>query len=65
VTADKVTMLWKLLKDRTSIDKERAKRAKENAETKLAKLSKDDVEFETIRIAMARAIMRISIAEKS
>jgi len=43
------------------IDKERAK---ENAETKLAKMSKDDVEFETIRIALARAITRISVSEK-
>jgi F-type H+-transporting ATPase subunit epsilon len=65
VTADKVTILVETAERSDLIDKERAKRAKENAETKLAKLSKDDVEFETIRIAMARAIMRINVAEKS
>jgi F-type H+-transporting ATPase subunit epsilon len=65
VTGDKVTILVETAERSDLIDKERAKKAKENAETKLAKLSKDDAEFETIRIAMARAITRISVAEKS
>jgi hypothetical protein len=39
--------------------------ANENAEGKLSKLSKDDGEFEIIRAALTRAIMRINVAEKS
>lgn len=64
VTGDKVTVLVETAERADLIDKERAKRAKEAAETKLAKMSKDDVEFETIRIALARAITRIGVAEK-
>lgn len=64
VTGDKVTILVETAERSDLIDKERAKRAKEIAEGKLAKLSKDDVEFETIRIALARAITRINVAEK-
>ncbi|MEN6320565.1 MAG: F0F1 ATP synthase subunit epsilon [Syntrophaceae bacterium] len=64
VTADKVTVLVETAERSDLIDKERAKRAKENAEGKLSKMSKDDVEFETARIALARAITRISVAEK-
>ncbi len=37
----------------------------DTAEGKLAKMSKDDLEFETIRIALVRAITRINVAEKS
>jgi F-type H+-transporting ATPase subunit epsilon len=65
VTTDKVTILVETAERSDLIDKERAKRAKENAEGKLSKLSKDDVEFETARIALARAITRISVGEKS
>jgi F-type H+-transporting ATPase subunit epsilon len=64
VTADKVTVLVETAERSDLIDKERAKRAKENAEAKLAKMSKDDVEFETVRIALTRAINRISVSEK-
>jgi F-type H+-transporting ATPase subunit epsilon len=64
VTADKVTILVETAERSDLIDKERAKRAKENAEAKLAKMSKDDVEFETVRIALTRAINRISVSEK-
>ncbi len=64
VTGDKVTILVETAERADLIDKERAKRAKDNAEGKLAKMSKDDVEFETMRIALARAITRISVAEK-
>jgi len=65
VTTDKVTILVETAERSDLIDKERAKRAKENAEGKLSKMSKDDVEFETARIALARAITRISVGEKS
>ncbi|NTW16301.1 MAG: F0F1 ATP synthase subunit epsilon [Syntrophaceae bacterium] len=65
VTTGKVTILVETAERSDLIDKERAKKAKENAEGKLAKLSKDDVEFEIIRAALARAISRINVAEKS
>jgi F-type H+-transporting ATPase subunit epsilon len=64
VTGDKVTILVETAERADLIDKERAKRAKDNAESKLAKMSKDEVEFETMRIALARAITRISVADK-
>ena len=65
VTTGKVTILVETAERSDLIDKERAKKAKDNAEAKLAKLSKDDVEFEIIRAALARAISRINVAEKS
>ncbi|MCX5844539.1 MAG: F0F1 ATP synthase subunit epsilon [Deltaproteobacteria bacterium] len=64
VTTGKVTILVETAERSDLIDKERAKRAKENAEGKLAKLSKEDVEFEIIRAALARAMNRISVADK-
>lgn len=64
VTTGKVTILVETAERSDLIDKERAKRAKENAEGKLAKLSKEDVEYEIIRAALARAINRISVADK-
>jgi F-type H+-transporting ATPase subunit epsilon len=65
VTTGKVTVLVETAERSDLIDKERAKRAKENAEGKLGKMSKDDIEFEIIRAALTRAITRINIAEKS
>jgi F-type H+-transporting ATPase subunit epsilon len=64
VTTGKVTILVETAERSDLIDKERAKKAKENAEVKLAKLSKDDVEYEIIRTALARAISRINVADK-
>lgn len=64
VTTGKVTVLVETAERSDLIDKERAKKAKENAEAKLAKMSKEDMEFEIIRAALARAINRISVAEK-
>jgi F-type H+-transporting ATPase subunit epsilon len=65
VTTGKVTILVETAERSDLIDKDRAKRAKESAEAKLSKLSKDDVEYEIIRAALARAISRINVAEKS
>jgi F-type H+-transporting ATPase subunit epsilon len=65
VTADKVTILVETAERADLIDKERAKTAKDNAEAKLAKMSKDDLEFELIRAALTRAITRINVAEKA
>lgn len=64
VTGSKVTVLVETAERSDLIDKERARRAKENAEGKLAKLSKDDAELESARIALTRAITRINVSEK-
>jgi F-type H+-transporting ATPase subunit epsilon len=64
VTTGKVTILVETAERADLIDKERAKKAKETAEAKLTKMSKEEVEYDMIRAALARAITRISIAEK-
>ena len=64
VTGTKVTILVETAERSDLIDKERAKKAKDIAEGKLAKMSKEEVEFETIRISLVRAITRINVSEK-
>jgi F-type H+-transporting ATPase subunit epsilon len=64
VTGNKVTVLVETAERSDLIDPERAKRAKEIAEGKLAKMSKDDMEFESVRIALVRAITRINVSGK-
>jgi len=64
VTAGKVTVLIETAERSDDIDKDRALRAKDNAESRLAQLTKEDAEFEIMRAALARAIARISVAEK-
>ncbi len=64
VTAGKVTILIETAERSDDIDKDRALRAKDNAESRLAQLTKEDAEFEIMRAALARAIARISVAEK-
>ena len=64
VTGSKVTVLVETAERSDLIDKERAKRAKDIAEGKLTKMSKDDVEFESVRIALSRAMTRINVSEK-
>jgi F-type H+-transporting ATPase subunit epsilon len=65
VTANKVTVLVETAESAEMINKERAVRAKERAEDKLSKLSKEDLEFEVLNIALLRAVNRISVADKS
>ena len=64
VAASKVTILIETAERSDQIDKGRALKAKDNAETRLAQIAKDDVEYEKVRAALARAIVRISVAEK-
>lgn len=64
VTADKVTILIETAERSDDIDKDRALKAKDNAETRLGQLTKEDAEFEIMRAALARAIARINVAEK-
>ncbi len=46
------------------IDKNRARKAKENAEARLERIAKDSDEFEKARAALMRAIVRLNVAEK-
>jgi F-type H+-transporting ATPase subunit epsilon len=64
VTASKVTLLVETAERSDLIDLERAKRAKERAEEKMAKLPKEDAEFEKTRLALMRAIARLNVAAK-
>ena len=64
VTSGKVTILIETAERSDNIDKNRALKAKDNTETRLAQLTKEDVEYEIMRVALARAIARINVAEK-
>jgi F-type H+-transporting ATPase subunit epsilon len=64
VTANKVTVLIETAERSDYIDKNRARRAKENAEARLERIAKDSNEFEKTRIALIRAIVRLNVAEK-
>jgi F-type H+-transporting ATPase subunit epsilon len=64
VTSDKVTVLIETAERSDHIDKERALKAKDNAEARLGQLTKEDAEYEIMRGALVRAIARISVAEK-
>ena len=47
-----------------TIDKDRAQKAKEKAEAVLNQLTKDHDDYEKMRVALLRAVTRISVAEK-
>jgi F-type H+-transporting ATPase subunit epsilon len=64
VTSSKVTVLVETAERSDQIDKERALKAKDKAETRLGQLTKEDTEYEILRAALARAIARISVADK-
>ncbi len=62
VTGSKVTVLVETAERADQIDVERAKRAREAAEQKLAKFAKEDPEYERAKIALERAEVRLKIA---
>lgn len=64
VTGQKVTVLVETAEQSDQIDKERARKAKEIAEQKLAKLTKDDPEYDKVKAALDRAEARLKISEK-
>jgi F-type H+-transporting ATPase subunit epsilon len=64
VTSKKVTILVETAERSDMIDKLRAQRAKENAESKMTKFEKEDLEFMKAKIALMRAITRLAVAEK-
>ena len=65
VTGSKVTVLIETAERSDAIDKDRAERAKENANAKLAQLSKEHDDYEKMRLALLRAVTRISVADKT
>src|SRR5208283_4057889 len=64
VTSSKVTILIETAERSDGIDKDRALQAKDKAESRLSQMTKEDVEYEIMRAALARAIARINAAEK-
>jgi len=62
VTGSKVTVLVETAERADQIDVDRARRAKESAEQKLAKFAKEDPEYEKAKIALERAEVRLKIA---
>jgi F-type H+-transporting ATPase subunit epsilon len=62
VTGSKVTVLVETAERADQIDVERARRAKEAAEQKLAKFAKEDPEYDRAKIALERAEVRLKIA---
>jgi len=64
VTSNKVTILIETAERSDSIDKDRARKAKEGAEARLAQLAKEDNEYKEVQLALLRSIARISVAEK-
>ena len=64
VVSDKVTFLLETAEFAEEIDVDRARRAKERAESALNGLSSDDKEYKLCELALLRAIARISAASK-
>ena len=64
VTGSKVTVLIETAERADAIDKDRAIKAKEKATTSLAQLTKEHDDYEKMHLALARAINRISVADK-
>lgn len=60
---DKVTILAESAERRRDIDLERAKAAKTRAEERLAREADDNVNYIRARAALARAILRIQLAQ--
>lgn len=64
VTGSKVTVLIETAERADAIDKDRAIKAKETATASLAQLNKEHEDYEKMRLALARAINRIGVADK-
>ncbi|MDO8786121.1 MAG: F0F1 ATP synthase subunit epsilon [Syntrophales bacterium] len=64
VASDKVTVLVEAAESSDMIDRERAKMAKEAAEAKIPKMSREDADYERARAALMRAITRLNVSEK-
>lgn len=66
VGPDKVIILADVVEQEEEIDIERARAAKERAETRLAGESdEEEIDFERARIALQKALIRIQVASKN
>ncbi len=63
VSQNRATILVESAERSDAIDRERALRAKQRAEEKIGRVSRDDVEFQKLQAALLRAITRLKIAE--
>jgi len=64
VSGNKVTILAEAAERAREIDVERAKRAKERAERRLAKAREEAIDYARAEAALKRALTRLQIAEK-
>jgi F-type H+-transporting ATPase subunit epsilon len=65
VTATKVTILVESAERSDMIDKERAQRSRQLAEEKLAKIPKEDPEYDRAKAQLDKALIRLSVAERN
>jgi len=65
VTASKVTILVETAERADEIDVDRAKRAKDKAEQKIAKMAKEDPGYAKVEADLNHAEIRIKIAEQA
>ena len=64
VLSSKVTILVEGAERSDMIDKDLARKEKTDAEARLAKMAKEDQDYEKVKAAVTRADMRLRVAEK-
>jgi F-type H+-transporting ATPase subunit epsilon len=64
VSKNKVTVLAEAAEKAREIDMDRAKRAKERAEKRLAQAKAEDIDYTRAEMALKRAILRLRVVEK-
>ena len=64
VLSSKVTILVEGAERSDMIDKEKARKDKADAEARLAKMAKEDQDYEKVRASVTKADMRLKVAEK-
>ena len=64
ISNNKVTVLAEAAEKAREIDIDRAKRAKERAEKRLAQAKTEDVDYTRAEMALKRSLLRLRIAEK-
>lgn len=64
VTGSKVTVLAEAAELARDIDVDRAQRAREKAEQRLAKMKSEDMEYIRVEAALKRAMLRVRVVEQ-
>jgi F-type H+-transporting ATPase subunit epsilon len=65
VSNNKVTILAEAAEKAREIDIDRARRAKERAEKRLAQARTEDIDFTRAEMALKRALLRLRVSEKN